>query len=143
VDVDVNWDLLWRDNINKQITGYSILGLSVLGLLVSLRKRWKIFTFLEFSIWRYAHIALGVLALVGIFVHTGFRLGENLNYWLMAPFLGLILIGSMTALFMSFQHRLDAARAKGIRDTLVWGHILTFWPIPAMLVMHITKTYYF
>lgn len=143
VDVDVNWDLLWRDNNYKQITGFSILGLSVLGLLVSLRKRWKIFTLFEFSVWRYAHIALGVLALVGIFLHTGFRLGANLNYWLMAPFLGLIFIGSMTALFMSFQHRLDAARAKGIRDTLVWGHILTFWPIPAILVMHITKTYYF
>jgi len=143
VDVDINWDLLWRDNTIKQTTGYSILGLSALGLLVSLRKRWKIFTFLEFSIWRYAHVALGALALVGIFLHTGFRLGANLNYWLMAPFLGLILIGSMTALFMSFQHRLDAARAKGIRDTLVWGHILTFWPIPAILVMHITKTYYF
>ena len=143
VNVDFSWDLLWRDNISKQITGYSILGLSVVGLIISLRKRWTIFKFLDFSVWRYAHIVLGVLALVSIFLHTGFRLGANLNYWLMAPFLGLVLIGSITALFMSFQHRFDAAKAKGIRDTLVWGHILTFWPIPALLAMHIAKTYYF
>ena len=143
VEVDINWDVLWRDNLYKQISGYGILGLSVLGLIISLRKRWKIFNLLEFSIWRYAHIVLGVLALVSIFLHTGFRLGENLNYWLMAPFLGLVTVGAVTALFMSFQHRFDAAMAKGIRDTLVWGHILTFWPIPAILAMHVVKTYYF
>jgi nitrite reductase (NADH) large subunit len=139
----LNWDILWRNNTLKQISGFAILGLALIGLLVSLRKRWKRFSILDFSFWRYVHIALGLTGLTVIFLHTGFRFGSNLNMWLMAAFSALLLAGSLMGVFMAFQHKLDAARAKNIRDTLLWAHILTFWPVPALLVMHITKSYYF
>jgi len=139
----LSWDLIWRDSTNKQLTGFTILGLSLFALLVSLRKRWKRIRIFDFSIWRYGHVVLGVLGLVTIFLHTGFRLGSNLNLWLMLPFIALILVGAMMGVFMALQHKIDVARAKVIKDTLFWGHVFAFWPVPALLAMHITKTYYF
>lgn len=137
------YDALWRDNTLKQISGFSILVLAVIGLMISLRKRINKFNLFKFTSWRYMHLVVGLLGMFVIFAHTGFRLGNNLNLWLMAPFVALVLIGGITGTFMSFQHTLDAARAQSIRKGLIWAHILLFWPIPALLAMHITKTYYF
>ncbi len=139
----INWDVVWRDNVVKQVSGFSVLGLSLIGLLVSLRKRWKRFSFFDFAFWRYAHVMLGLFGMLAIFVHTGFRLGSNLNMWLMVLFVALMLLGSLMGMFMSVQHKFGAAKAKSIRDTLLWTHIFAFWPLPALLTMHITKTYYF
>ncbi len=139
----IQWDLLWRDNLIKQISGYSILFLIVVGLLLSLRKRWPKFALFDFTFWRYLHVLLGVFIGVGLFLHTGFRLGDNLNAWLMLLFLGLMLIGSMFGVFMSLQHKIDGVLAQRIRGYMQWGHVLLFWPLPALLTFHIIKTYYF
>ena len=49
------WDFLWRDNLVKQISGFSILALTLMGLLVSLRKRWPRFSLFEFSFWSWSY----------------------------------------------------------------------------------------
>jgi nitrite reductase (NADH) large subunit len=139
----LQWDILWRDGLIKQITGYSVLGLSAVALLMSLRKRWSRIRWLQFDTWRYVHVAIGLLGIVALLAHTGLRLGNNLNFWLMSAFVGLLLVGSLSALFMSFQHKLDAVVAKHVREKMIWLHILLFWPVPALLAFHITKVYYF
>lgn len=139
----LRWDVLWRDATLKQVTGYSVLGASLIGLAMSMRKRWKKVTWLQFDVWRYAHVALGVFAVLMLIFHTGFRPGNNLNFWLMSLFVGLLFAGGASAVLMSVQHRLDAARAKQLRAKLLWVHLLLFWPVPALLAAHITKTYYF
>lgn len=137
------WDFVWRENLAKQVSGYSILALTLVGLLVSLRKRWKRFSFFDFSFWRFAHVFIGLLIVLALFTHTGFRLGENLNAWLMSLFTGLILIGGIYGVFVSVQHRVDGVLARQVRSYLNWVHLLLFWPVPVLLTFHILKGYYF
>ena len=64
VQVNWRWDLLWRDGFIKQVTGFSLLGVVTVGLVLSLRKRFKRFSWLgEFASWRLVHLLLGMLAL--------------------------------------------------------------------------------
>ena len=80
VQVPWQWDVLWRESFWKQVSGFTVLGLSVLILLLSLRKRIRRFTLGDFPVWRVVHAVLGALTLAGLAVHTGGRLGSNLNF---------------------------------------------------------------
>jgi nitrite reductase (NADH) large subunit len=142
VQVPWQWDVLWRDAFWKQVTGYTVVGLSALILLLSLRKRVRRFTLGDFPIWRIAHAVLGVLTLAGLAVHTGGRLGSNMNFALIASFLGVVTVGSAAGGVIALEHRLGAAAAR-LRRTWTWAHILFFWPIPLLLALHVLKTYYF
>jgi nitrite reductase (NADH) large subunit len=137
-----SWDFLWRTSVWKQISGYSVLALSAMALILSLRKRIKPFIAGEFGIWRIAHAVIGVLTLAGLLVHTGGRLGANLNLLLMSTFLLLVLLGSATSAVLALEHRFKQPLLALKRGT-VWAHILLFWPIPALLGMHICKSYFF
>ncbi len=142
-EVNFQWDQLWRNGLIKQVTGYSILGMTLFGLLISLAKRWKKFSFFQFSVWRYLHVLIGVFIVIALFSHTGFRLGNNLNGMLMVLFSGLILVGGIYGLFMSLQHKLDGVFVNRVRGYLNWTHLLLFWPVPVLLSFHVLKTYYF
>ena len=76
-------DFLWRDDFTKQVSGYTLLGITVFSLLFSLRKRIKRIKFGQFGTWRMAHGILGGVTLIGVLAHTGFHWGSNLNFWLM------------------------------------------------------------
>ncbi|UCE88415.1 MAG: NAD(P)/FAD-dependent oxidoreductase [Pseudomonadota bacterium] len=143
VEVPWQWDLLWRDSLAKQITGFTTLGLSLALLSLSLRKRWKRFSRGAFPVWRMVHVVLGLAALIALLLHTGMRMGANLNYLLMLSFVGLIGIGTLAAGVISTAHRFDASLGRRLRNLSVWGHILLFWPLPALLGFHIVKAYYF
>jgi nitrite reductase (NADH) large subunit len=142
VQVAWQWDTLWRDGVWKQTSGFTVLGLSAVGLLLSLRKRLRRFTFGEFPLWRVAHALLGALTLVGLAVHTGGRLGANLNFALMISFLGLVAVGAVAGSVIALEHRLGAG-ATSLRRTWLWSHIVLSWPIPVLLTFHVLKTYYF
>jgi nitrite reductase (NADH) large subunit len=142
VRVDIPWDLLWRDDFYKQLSGYSVLGLTALALIMSLRKRMRWFTSGRFPAWRSLHVIVGALALVALAVHTGGRVGSNLNFVLLCAFAALIALGSITALAMAVEHRLGA-RGPQVRARWYWLHLLVFWPFPVLLGMHVLKSYYF
>jgi len=144
VQVDWNIDMLWRDGLLKQISGFSLLGLSLLISLVSIRKRFrKILSLWDFAWWRLAHVVIGVLVLAVLLAHTGFRLGDNLNLYLMLVFCGLLLVGGVAGLVIGYEHRIPARIARRVRSYAIWSHILLLWPLPALLGFHILKTYYF
>ncbi len=136
-------DALWRDNVLKQISGYSLLTAVLLTLSLSLRKRWQRVRFGDFASWRVAHIILGLLALLLLVAHTGFRLGENLNFMLMVSFLAVSLSGAAMAGLVAVEHRLDRAVARRLRSGCAWLHLLMLWPLPVLLVFHIVSVYYF
>ena len=142
VRAGVPWDLLWREDFYKQLSGYSLLGMTALALIMSLRKRMTAFTAGRFSTWRSLHVVVGALALIALLVHTGGRVGSNLNLLLLGTFAALIVLGSGTALVMAAEHRLGA-RAPRVRARWYWLHLLLFWPVPVLLGMHVLKTYYF
>ena len=135
-----------RDCITKQVTGYFLLALSLAALLLSLRKRWKRFTFGAFASWRLAHALLGVTTLVGLVAHTGLRFGSNLNFVLMNVFVTLNVLGAVAAWVAAMEGR-DKGRlaywARRWRPVVTFVHILLFWPLPTLLMFHILAVYYF
>jgi nitrite reductase (NADH) large subunit len=143
VDQLLHWDQLWRSGVLKQVSGYLTLGLTVCALLISLRKRLPRIQVWRFSTWRLGHVVLGSATVVSIAAHTGWRGGHQLNAYLMLTFITLLLLGSLAGLTLAQQHRLRAATAARLRTGLVWLHILVFWPLPALLLLHILKIYYF
>ena len=142
VQVPWQWDVLWRDSSWKQASGFTVIGLTLVLLAMSLRKRIARFTLGTFPSWRVAHVVLGALTLAGLAVHTGGRLGSNLNLTLMASFLAVIVLGAAAGGVIALEHRLGAGAAR-LRRTWLWTHILIAWPIPVLVVFHVFKTYYF
>ncbi|MDJ0741130.1 MAG: FAD-dependent oxidoreductase [Gammaproteobacteria bacterium] len=139
-----HWDMLWREELFKQISGFGVLGLFVAGLAVSLRKRTGVLNRLgRFDAWRLAHVLLGVLVVAGLVAHTGLRLGNGLNLALMTSFSALLLAGAVTTTVIALEHRLDGGFVQRVRRQSVWLHILLFWPVPALLGWHIFKSYWF
>ncbi len=136
-------NFLWEDSFWKQVTGYTILALSVLGLIMSLRKRWKLFKLGQFTAWRLAHIVLGVTVLGVLLLHTGLHLGTNLNFALMVSFLGVALTGSIAGAIVAIEPRLNPLTAKKARSLINYAHLFLFWPLPALLAFHIVSFYYF
>ncbi|MFK7893230.1 MAG: FAD-dependent oxidoreductase [Granulosicoccus sp.] len=139
-----HWDVLWRDGFYKQVTGFTVLGLSVFAALLSFRKRVaKLGSMGRFDTWRVVHVASGVLIIGVLLVHTGFRLGHGLNQVLMICFLGLVLLGSLGSAVIGMQHRLGSSLAMRLRKQSVWLHILLFLPLPVLLAGHVLKGYWY
>ena len=143
VQLPWRWDELWRNTLLKQISGFTVLGLCAVSLLLSLRKRIPKLQFGQFTHWRSAHVVLTTLALAALAVHTGFRLGDHLNMLLMITFLALVVAGCLLAFSIAWEHKLNPRQARTIRSAGLWSHLLFSWPLPALLGMHILKTYYF
>ena len=137
-------DRFWSDPLPKQVTGYSLLGVSLLGLLISLRKRLPRFRIGAFATWRVFHACFGIVALVALFSHTGFRFGENLNAWLMAVFVGLNLLGAVAGVAAGLETRggpQAAALARRLRPGLTVAHYVFFWPLPVLVAFHVAAAY--
>lgn len=136
------WDALWRESFWKQISGFTVLGLTVLLLTMTLRKRVRRLKLGDFEIWRIAHVVLGALTLAGLAVHTGGRLGSNLNLMLMSSFLVAVVVGAVAAGMIALEHKLGAGALR-LRRGWLWTHILITWPMPVLLGFHVFKSYYY
>jgi nitrite reductase (NADH) large subunit len=136
-------DALWREPVWKQASGFTILGLALISLVFSLRKRVKRFSFGEFGHWRAVHAVLGSLTLVALVSHTGFRLGQNFNFVLMLNFLALALVGGLAGLVTALERCLDAAAGKRLRAFWNGAHVAMAWPLPALVLIHVLMAYYF
>lgn len=132
---------IWTDSLIKQITGYTIAGLSLLAVLLSARKRLRFLSFGNYGFWRAAHSWLGVCTLAGIFLHTGLNFGENLNLWLLICFLALNLVGGLAAVTVAAEKRISGPQGARLRGLFTRLHILFFLPYPVLLGFHIAKVY--
>ena len=136
-------EFLWNDKFWKQVTGFSLLGLTMIGLLMSLRKRLNIKRLGKFAYWRLLHVALGLICAITLILHTGMHLGENLNRMLMFNFLAVLVFGSLAGFVISLSHNLNAVKSQSIRRFWSWVHVLITWPLPVLLGTHILTVYYF
>ncbi len=140
-------DVLWRDGYWKQVSGFTLLGLSAIAALLSLRKRVRRLSFGGFEGWRAVHVSVGCAAVAALFIHTGFRLGHNFNRWLMISFLSIALLGALAGGMMAIEHRLLNGPMRGAatppRRIPTWLHILAFWPLPVLLAFHILSVYFY
>lgn len=143
VQEKIQLDQLWRNSLFKQISGFTLLAIGIIVSLISLRKRIKSMTMGDFGTWRVLHVVLGAIAVFTLLAHTGFRLGFNINLYLMLCFLGLILVGSIASGVIGLQHIIPRKLAGQAREISLWAHILLLWPLPALLGFHILKSYWF
>ena len=137
------FEVLWSDWWWKQFSGYSIVVLSVLGLLMSLRKRWQRFSCLHFAWWRVLHSVLGAFTLVVLLVHTGFSLGDNANFYLMANFLLLAIVGALAGGLTAREQLWSGMVARQVRSLSTHSHMFLFWPLIVLLGFHILSVYYY
>ncbi len=143
--VQQGWHIsdLWSVTFSKQVTGFTLLGMTVLALLLSLRKRIKKFSFIDFGYWRALHSVLGALLLMLLILHTGLRMGDNLNFLLMFCFVAIALVGAVVGMVSALE-RGGASIALGRwRRYSGWIHLGLFWPLPVLLGFHILSSYYF
>ena len=139
-------DLLWRSDLARQITGYSLVVLMLVGLGFGLRKRMSWFQWGSYGFWRSVHAVLGTSVLVGMMLHTGMRLGSNLNLALSLTFLATIVLGAIAGILSSIEGRLTGIQAMNVRKwrpRLSLLHILVFWPLPLLIALHIFSFYWF
>jgi len=134
---------IWNDKFWKQVTGFSLLGMSMLGLLMSIRKRVASMSFGDYSYWRVLHVGLGFGCASALVLHTGLSLGENYNQVLMIDFMGIIFLGSFSGAIMSLSHKFSAETVGKIHRFWTWAHIFFTWPLPVLLSFHILTVYYF
>lgn len=134
---------LWLDAFWKQVSGFALMGLAGLSLLFSLRKRIKRVRAGEVGWWRAVHTVLGALALIVLVTHTGFRLGQNLNFVLMMNFLALALAGGLAGAVTGLEQRLGGPAGRRLRRAWTAAHILLLWPLPWLVLFHVMAAYLF
>ena len=139
-------DVLWRSDLARQITGWTTLALMAIGLLFSLRKRAGWFRWGSYGFWRAAHGVLGSAMLIGVAVHSGLRVGENLNLALSMCLMALSVAGSAAGVLSALEPRLRssaAMRVRWLRPRLTTLHTLLFWPLPTLIAAHVVSFYWF
>ena len=136
---------LWFDSVWQQWSGYALLGLSALGLVIAVIVKKRLVARIAASHgWRLFHIVLGIACVLALFVHTGFRFGANVNAALMGFFLAALLSGALAGMAIGGAQRL---RKMGMRKTgrhnriLIGLHVLAICPLPALLAVHILTVY--
>jgi nitrite reductase (NADH) large subunit len=140
-------DVAWIDGAWKQVSGFTLLGLSVVTAALSLRKRTRRKVFGSFDGWRAFHAVVGLALLGVLFAHTGFNLGHNLNFWLMASVLAISLLGAVAGTVTAMEHRIDSGVLKWFRTPprriTTWLHLIAAWPLPMLLLVHILTVYFY
>jgi len=137
------YDLIWLDGDYKQVTGFTLLGLSLIAMSLSISKRYVQSFKRVFTKMRLVHVVLGVLMLSALILHTGNSLGEGLNQWLMINFLLILLLGGLMSAWLSVEHKTSLSLAMKLRKSLGWLHILAVWILPVLLGFHVLSVYYF
>jgi len=139
-------ETLWRDSFYKQVTGFALLGLTFLSMSLSLRKRFKNFNWGDYQYWRSAHILFITSVFIFLPLHSGMRMGDNINLALMLSYLISAFTGTATS-WVVWQESAKNPKlqrfARKHRQKLVWLHLVCLWPLPTLLTFHVLKFYYY
>ncbi len=141
VEAGIGLDRFWISGTWKQVTGFTLIGLSLVIAFLSVRKRIGLEWLGSYRWWRLMHVLFGAAAVAMLFMHTGFNLGQNLNRWLMVTFLLVAIAGSATGIVTAREHALLGSGRRSPRRALTWLHIVAFWPLPVLLMLHVVTVY--
>ncbi len=136
-------DALTRNSVWKQVSGYLLVAVFLAGLAISLRKRWKRFQFADVPLFRAIHGVVTAASLVVFFAHTGFRVGDGLNFLLTVAFLLAMVVGAGAGAVFALSDRWSALAARDRRLRVSWVHILVLWPLPILVALHVLMVYYY
>jgi len=136
-------ELLWTSSLLRQWTGFSLLALMSVAMLISARKRLKKFRVGDFNAWRLLHISVG-LAMVGLLsLHTGLQMGQGINRLLLVSVLALMASGAIIGSVTALESFIGGRPARNFRSLSFWLHLLGSWPLPVLLGVHVLSVYYF
>ena len=136
-------EALTRNGVWKQVSGYLLVAVCLLSLGITLRKRWKRFQFADVPIFRAIHGGVTAASLLLFFTHTGFSVGNGLNFILTVAFLSAMLVGAAAGAVFVFSDRWSALSARDRRLRASWVHILVLWPLPILIALHVVMVYYY
>ncbi|MDE0152297.1 MAG: GPP34 family phosphoprotein [Gammaproteobacteria bacterium] len=137
------FELLWSDETWQQWSGYTLLGISLAGLLVALLMKTPLLVRRKSrDWWPLVHVGFGAGCVLALFAHTGFRFGVNLNAALMWNYLALLVFGALVGISMRRTARppLNAALNR-LRRFSIRAHLLALLPLPALLALHLLIVY--
>jgi nitrite reductase (NADH) large subunit len=136
------FEWFWRDGIAKQVTGWSMFGLATASCLFSLRKRLPSLRRLgDVGRWRAAHALVALIAAGGLVLHTGLRMGQNLDRWLALGFAAVLALGALAGLIIGAERSADSSC---IRSARVWSlrlHLGAVSLLVPLAAFHIIKVY--
>ncbi len=135
-------DALWRDDLFKQISGYSVLGLLLAATWSAWRRRAQRLhqkrQLLSLLSW---HLIAVFTAIVLLILHTGFRSGYGLNAWLSTLLLITLMLGALSSLTWMLTAKGQSQRQ--IASVIRTAHWVLLFPLPVLLLFHVIKAYYF
>jgi nitrite reductase (NADH) large subunit len=134
-------DGLWRSGTARQVTAFAMLGLILIALGLSVRKRWRRFRLGSMDLWRLLHGLVGLSALALLVLHTGLRSGHNLNRALLVDFVAVNGLGAVVGVAFASDGGRRASRTWARALRLV--HASLMWPLAALLGFHILAAYWF
>lgn len=134
---------LWTKSLYRQWTGFSMLGLIVIAMTISARKRIHRLRIGDFNSWRLLHVAMGVGMGLLLILHTGLQMGQGMNRMLLVAMLMVAASGAIAGGITALETFIGGRRARKLRSASFWLHLLGFWPLPVLLGMHILSVYYF
>jgi nitrite reductase (NADH) large subunit len=135
----VHADALWTQRGLQEASGYAVVLLTLAGLALSARKRWKRFGYGNVAGLRVLHGALGAAALVCLGWHTGLHVGQRFNRLLALDFLAASVLGAVAAAAVALGDPTGAAR----RILATRAHLFILLPLPVLVALHVLGVYYF
>jgi nitrite reductase (NADH) large subunit len=136
----VHADLLWTERAFQEASGYAVVLLTLLGLALSARKRWKRFAYGDVAGLRVLHGALGAAALVCLGCHTGLHAGQRFNRLLTFDFLAASALGAVAAVATALG---DPVAGAARRLLATRAHLFILLPLPVLVALHVLGAYYF
>lgn len=127
-------------------TGYTIAGLFLLSMLISVRKR---LPFAEnwgsTAPWRTLHGCFTATGLALLVLHTGLRWGDNLAWTLLVTVILMSVTGGLYGLFarLEAQRIMDPTGNRHMQTMLFRSHVLLFAVLPVLLASHIISVLYY
>jgi nitrite reductase (NADH) large subunit len=147
--------MLGDDYFLKQASGYALITLAVVSLMLSLRKRWKRFAFSDVPIFRMIHGLIGALTMLVLALHTGLQLGQprQLSAVLMdgprmvtaltVDFVAVVLLGGFAGMITARSSRWNPVTALTQRRRWSFVHLAFCWPLPVLVILHIIQVYFY
>ena len=106
-----------------------------------MRKRFNFFANTRFGLWRAFHGIVGLTATLLLAVHSGMRLGANLNQALGISFLVFIALGAIAGWIAAIENNVGG---QAIRRWRYWSLRLHLWLLALttpFLIFHVVAVY--
>lgn len=136
---------LWGDGAWQEWSGYVLLVLSIAGFAAAAFRRVRFAARMgDQNWWRVAHVALGISCVLLLFLHTGFRLGSNLNAALMGCYLAALVSGACAGVLMGGAtqlRRFGFAQVGKLTRLPMRVHVIALGTLPALLIIHLLIVY--